>query len=126
MKDKSYNNNQWTEARFNSFIKGILRAATYKWGPKQSIKKKARVARGIYLCAGYSTPPHEVPLTLPPKQGKKRVPNIEVDHIVPVIPKEGFTSWDNVILRMFCEKEGLQILCKDCHERKTRDERRND
>ena len=117
---KPFNNSQWTQARFNSFIKGILRAATYKWGPKQSIKKAARVSRGIYLCAGYDIPPHEVPLTLPPKEGKKRIPNIEVDHIIPVIdPKEGFVSWDKVILRMFCEENNLQILCKECHKRKS-------
>lgn len=47
-----------------------------------------------------------------------------IDHIDPVVdPKKGFTSWDDLIERLFCEKEGLQLLCPECHEEKTADER---
>lgn len=41
---------------------------------------------------------------------------VQVNHIVPVVPVEGFTSWDVVIERMFCEKDGLEVLCKPCHK----------
>jgi hypothetical protein len=47
-----------------------------------------------------------------------------MDHIAEVIPVEGFKDsvWDwNVYMeRMFCPKEGFQVLCKECHTAKTR------
>lgn len=47
-----------------------------------------------------------------------------VDHSHPVIdPHVGFVSWDIYIARMFCEEEGFQILCKPCHDTKTKQER---
>lgn len=50
---------------------------------------------------------------------------VQVDHIEPVIdPVQGFISWDNVVERMFCEKEGLQVLCKSCHNKKTNIEKK--
>ncbi len=40
---------------------------------------------------------------------------IEINHIVPVVPITGFDDWGSVIERMFCEIEGLEALCKTCH-----------
>lgn len=119
------NSNKWTVARFNSFIKSALRSASNKWPPKYEVKKEARVERGIYRCAGYGRKAHNVPASLPRKKGsKRRINNVLVDHIQPVIdPEKGFISWDDVIERMFCEKEGLQVLCHECHKNKTADER---
>ncbi|MCF1549920.1 hypothetical protein, partial [Escherichia coli] len=49
---------------------------------------------------------------------------IQVDHIHPVIdPTRGFISWDEVVKRMFCEKEDFQILCRQCHSKKSTVER---
>jgi hypothetical protein len=47
-----------------------------------------------------------------------------VDHISPVVdPKKGFVSWDVYITRMFCEIDGLQVMCKPCHKIKTAEEK---
>ena len=47
-----------------------------------------------------------------------------VDHIDPVVdPKVGFVDWTTYIERMFVEEDGLQILCKECHDKKTRFEK---
>lgn len=121
---KPYNNGQWTIARFNSFIKGALRSASNRWGPKHSVLKKARTERGIYCCAGFHIKPHVVPVTR--MVGKKRIRNVSVDHIIPIM--DGSVTWDDVIKRMFCEEDGLQVLCKECHDKKTKEERakRND
>lgn len=114
----------WTEARFHSFIKSALRSASMRWPPKSAAKKEARTKRGWYQCAGYKRRAHEVPATLPPPPGRKRrIDNAVVDHIIPVIGPEGFVSWDETISRMFVEKGGLQILCHECHSRKTQEER---
>lgn len=119
-----YNDGNWTKARFQSFIKSALRAATLKWPPKFNVKKQARKERGIYLCAGYNRDEHLVPASLPPPDGKKRrIDNAIVDHIIPVVPPEGIRTWDEVIDRMFCNTDGLQLLCHECHTNKTFDER---
>lgn len=119
------NNGRWTEARFRSFIVSTLRGASWKWGPRNDVKKKAWVKRGVYKCAGYKRRGHQVPGTLPPPEGKKRrINNALVDHIEPVVdPEKGFEDWTTYIERMFCETDGLQVLCHECHTRKTADER---
>jgi 5-methylcytosine-specific restriction endonuclease McrA len=115
-----YNNGKWTEARFTSFIKSALRSASQRWPPKFSALSDAKRGKRInqasgrlaehYLCAACGN-------TFPAKE-------VQVDHIHPVIdPDTGFTSWDDVIVRMFCEKEGYQILCKPCHKAKSNTER---
>jgi len=48
---------------------------------------------------------------------------LAVDHIDPVVPVTGFTTWDEVIERMFVEKDGLQVLCKACHKAKCDEEK---
>ena len=120
----SFNNGEWTQSRFNSFIKSALRQASTRWPPKNKIKKKARLTRGIYLCSGFKTLPHEVPASIQLEDKKKRTNNVLVDHINPVInPTKGFTTWDEVINRLFCEEDNLQVLCYDYHTRKTQEEK---
>lgn len=110
---------QWTEARYRSFISSCLRQGTRRWGPISQVQKEARVSRGIYLCAGCK---EEVPATT--KGETKRVKNVFVDHILPVVdPAIGFSTWDEYIERMFCEKNNLQLLCKVCHDEKSKEER---
>lgn len=111
----------WTEAKFNSFIKNTLRAATQRWGPKSVAKSKARVSRGFYKCAECE---ETITATIKNEKGR-RVKNAIVDHIIPIIdPAVGFTTWGECIERMFCEVEGLQVLCLKCHTVKSNEERR--
>lgn len=111
---------RWTAARFNSFIKSLLRSGTRRWAPISDVKRKARVARGSYKCGGCG----EVgPATIKDENGK-RVNNAVVDHIDPIVdPEVGFTNWDDVIERMFCEEDNLQLLCYSCHTDKSNNER---
>lgn len=120
---KTRNGNTWTESQFNSFIKSMLRRGSTRWGPKYVCKKNARVpekypnskGRLVFhsLCASCN---QVFPET-----------ECSVDHIDPVIdPSVGFQSWDEVIERIFCEVDGLQVLCKDCHDKKTKEEKEID
>lgn len=117
--EKTRNGGQWTEARFTSFVKGALRQATMKWGPKNEILSEARTRRGFYHCDGCK---QEVPATT--KEGRKRVKNVHVDHNPPVIdPEIGWQSWDSFIERLFCEKDKLRVLCTACHKQVTDEEK---
>lgn len=116
---KERNNGKWTEAQFRSWIVSILRKGSMRWGPKGEALRKARVSRGKYLCAGCKKVVPSSKLI----EGK-RVKNVFADHIHPVVdPTEGFTTWDNFISRLFVEEDGYQILCADCHSKKTEEER---
>ena len=102
-------NGQWTESKFNSFIKSALRSASNRWAPKYTSKKNARIARNTYLCAKCGS-----------KVGNK---DIKIDHINPVVSVEdGFVDWNTYIERMFVEMDGFNALCKKCHDIKTKAE----
>lgn len=113
---REFNGGEWTQARFNSFVKSALRAASRRWPPKyqclndayvtvQTNVKSGRLAKH-YMC-------NECRLL---HVGA----DVQVDHIAPLIdPSTGFTTWDEVINNLFCEKSNLQVLCKPCHLSKT-------
>lgn len=74
------------------------------------------------MCKGFNHEPHEVLASTKLENGK-RVSNAIIDHIDSVVPTTGFTDWNDVIERMFVEADKLQVLCKDCHDLKTQQER---
>lgn len=88
-----------------------LRRLSFMWPARKAAKTAARVSRGKYRCAHCE------------QEGRDKLygpKEINVDHIDPVISEtEGFLGWDVYINRLFCEKAGFQILCKEHHEIKT-------
>ena len=55
-------------------------------------------------------------------KSKKYFPreDVTVDHIDPVVSvKKGFTDWNDYIARMFPPLEGLQVISKEYHKKKT-------
>lgn len=116
------NGGRWSEARYHSFIKSALRSASNRYPPKYECRKASWVSRGRYKCAGYNKKSHIVDASI--CHNNRRVSNITADHVVPVVaPDVGFTSWDTLIERLFCEASGFQMLCRECHAAKTADER---
>lgn len=92
-----------------------------RWGPISECLKRARVGRGEYLCQSCL---QTVPATVKDETTRKRIKNIHVDHIDPVIdPTVGFISWDSVIQRLFVEVDELQAICHACHTIKSNEER---
>ena len=117
MRDR-FNGGQWTKSRFNSFIKGSLRTASVRWPPRYETLNGAFVERKVNVKTGKLAKHFKCAKCgedFPQK-------DVEVNHINPVVPVEGFDSWDSVIERMFCEKEGLELLCKPCHKETTAEE----
>jgi 5-methylcytosine-specific restriction endonuclease McrA len=112
---------RWTEARYNQFVRSLLRGGTRRWAPISDALRKAKVGRGIYKCNSCN---EDVPVTTKDEDTGKRVKNVLVDHINPIVdPEEGFINWDTLIERMFCEEDNLQVVCHKCHTIKTTEER---
>lgn len=108
-----------TKAQFTTFVKNQLRGASWKWKPISEVMKKARLKKGHYLCNGCK---NEVTSSI--VIDGKRVKNVFVDHEPPVVdPRLGFTTWDSFIYNLFCEEDSLQVLCKSCHDAKSKEER---
>lgn len=52
----------------------------------------------------------------------------DVDHVYPVVPLDKTLddmTWDEVVNRLWCDRMHLQILCKTCHDSKSKDERKS-
>lgn len=120
MPERKYNNGQWTKARFNSFVKSALRSASRRWPAKYECLNEAYVSTQVNSKTGRQAKHfrcNECKNLFPSK-------DVQVDHIESIIdPTVGFISWDETVNRLFCEKENLQVLCKDCHTVKTNAEK---
>jgi 5-methylcytosine-specific restriction endonuclease McrA len=107
-------NSTWTEASFWGFIRGLMREGFKKWPPKYKAKQLAkRPYRGTnkrqrfeYQCAACT--------------GWFTDKETQVDHIVPCGTLKSWDDLSGFAERMFVETDGLQVLCKNCHENKPR------
>lgn len=90
-----------------SFIMNVLRKASYKYPYMNEAVKRARVDRGVYECNGC--------------KGRFKIKELKRDHVNPVIePGVGFVDWNTYIDRLLCESVYYyQMLCADCHNKKT-------
>ena len=116
---------RWTEAQYKGFVVRALRAALRKWRVRYDTKNAAKRGqrtdqatgkkRDMYECAGCAR--------------LFKSDEIHVDHIEPVfdprkrVPAEE-TDYTQLVHRMFCEIDNLQILCHTCHGIKTENERK--
>jgi hypothetical protein len=89
----------------HSFLIPKLRKYSYWWKERMEALKDAKVDEGLYKCAIC-------------ENGFPRA-SVHLDHKEPVVKIEGFTTWDDFINRLYCNKEGFQVLCIDCHKVKT-------
>jgi len=95
--------------RFQEWLQRELRRLHFRHQPRKDALADARVKRGQYKCAhcGHIFGPKE----------------IDIDHVEPVVnPATGFKGWDEYVNRLFVSKEGYQVLCKECHKQKSKEE----
>jgi len=108
--------NTWTEARYWQFIRSALRQAYSRYPVKFQVKKAAeRTVEGCrhkyeYQCAECSDW----------FMGKET----QVDHIVPAGKLSSYRDIAGFCKRLFCEADGMQVLCTECHQKKTNAERK--
>lgn len=103
---------------------------THGWQPKQEVRKEAKRAAATFECAecnywcyeGKSEANYQKLLEDNPNEKIKK-DGTKDDHINPIVSVEtGFIDWNTYIDRMFCPKENWQVLCKSCHDIKTKKE----
>lgn len=114
------NGGDWTEARFRSFIISALRAASRRWPVKWKVMKGALAGTMVNPQTGKKVQQYRCAMC----RNLFPAGNMVVDHIEPVVDTmQGFVDWNTYIERMFCEADGLQPLCKGCHDVKTKREK---
>ena len=90
-----------------TWVKGKCRQFSLKWPPRNEALKRSRKDRGLYQCNMC--------------KDLFKVKQVHVDHINPVIPiNQQQFNWESFINNLFCDVEGFQILCTNCHDVKTR------
>jgi len=107
---------EWTEAAYWAFIRGVLRDGAQRYPPivRQALERQRRPSqrpdkriKWEYQCQGCGD-------WFLRKE-------IDVDHIVPCGKLTDYSHCGDFIMRLYCEPDGLQVLCKDkCHAPKTR------
>ena len=107
---ESWAGGRWTASRFKSFIRGALREAYIRWPVKQDCLEAARRDSQ----RGDARSKYEYQCNSCGEWFMRK--DVEVDHVKDageIDDLNGFVS------RLFCEVDGLQILCVGCHRAKT-------
>lgn len=112
-----------------------LRKASYRWKPRYNVKKNARVATASYICnmckeviyTGKRTLTGKLLDELQELKKEFRVGKVNIDHIDPIVPVNGFSNgsefdFNEYIENLFCDEDKLQVLCQTCHKLKTKKE----
>lgn len=102
--------NEWTEARYWQFIRAALRKAAQRYPPVarhalNAVKRKSQNKDNPRLKFEYQCKICQ--LWYPRKV-------VRVDHIIPCGSLKKYDDLPGFVERMFCEADGLQILCVDC------------
>lgn len=117
MADKTHAGGTWTKARYFGFIRSALRSAwsryPVKWQVLEAAKRKYagkdRRIKWEYQCNSC--------------KGWFLAKEIQVDHITPAGSLKDYTDLPKFVSNLFCESDNLQVLCKECHNTKTQEER---
>ena len=105
----------WTTARYWQFIRSALRKAWMKGPPKFQVMKdnrrdvKGKRHRFEYQCQSCK------------KWYMQKY--VAVDHIIPAGSLNDWPDLVPFVQRLFVGTDKLQLLCKDCHLTKTKEER---
>lgn len=104
---------EWSQAKFWGFVRAGLRAKAQRWPPRyQVLAESKRKYEGDnkrqkfeYLCNRCKE--------------YHQQKNVEVNHIVPCGRLSSFDDLPGFVERLFCAKEGLEVICKPCHKIET-------
>ncbi len=106
-----------TESAFWSFIRSALRQKSRWWKPITQCKLKARRPyKGSNKRQKFEYQCNNCKEWFPDKR-------VNVDHITPAGTLRSAADLPGFVERLFCEIDGLQVLCSKCHDEKTKQEK---
>lgn len=114
---KTRNAGTMSESAFWSFIRSALRQKSRWWKPITQCKMEAR--------RPYTGPLKRQKYEYQCNSCKKWFPEkkINVDHIVGAGSLNCAEDLPGFVERLFCEQDNLQVLCTECHDKKTQSEK---
>ena len=116
---RTRNNATMTEAAFWSWIRSALRQKSRWWKPVTEAKNRVRRPyKGVNKRQKWEFKCAECTKYF-------KATEVNVDHIVPAGTLKTYSDLPGFVERLFCEVEGLQVLCAKCHDIKTALERKN-
>lgn len=90
-------------------VRQYIRQASVFWKEKDVAMNNAKIGKNMYLCSACC--------------GIFKRDEVSLDHIEPVVPVEtGFTTADSFVFRSLCPNKSYQVMCKLCHNKKTKEE----
>ena len=114
---KTRNAGTMSESAFWAFIRSALRQKSRWWKPITQCKQNAkRPYKGANKRQKFEYQCNKCKKWFPDKQ-------INVDHITPAGELNKADDLPGFVERLFCEVEGLQCLCQNCHNEKTKQEK---
>jgi len=115
---RTRNSGTMTESAFWSFIRSTLRQKSRFWKPITECKAKSkRKYKGPNKRQKFEYQCNYCKEWFPEKQ-------INVDHISPAGSLNCSKDLAGFVERLFCEVDNLQVLCKNCHDLKTKKEKK--
>lgn len=104
---------EWTEASFWSFIRSGLRNMSRRWPPivRQVINANRRKSQSDNKRLKWEFRCDACEQWFPRK-------SVHVDHIVECGRLKSFEELATFAERLFCEADGLRVLCSKCHEKR--------
>ena len=101
MAKKAPNKNKYAVAKA-----ALRRASSYWWAMSEAMSR-AKVSRGLWMCA----------ICL----GHFKKNEVQKDHIQPVVSvnADKVNDINSYVETLFCEPENIQILCVSCHKIKS-------
>lgn len=111
---KTRGNATMTESAFWSMIRSALRQKSRWWKPVAICKDKSRRKhQGSDKRRKFDYQCNHCKNWFAEKE-------ISVDHIVPAGSLRNANDLPGFVERLFCEADGLQVLCNVCHDKKTK------
>lgn len=114
---RPYGGGRYTKAGYFGFIRSGLRQKSMRWPPKYDVmnaakrphKGKDKRRKFDYQCNGC----------------KKwcKGSEVSVDHIQECGSLKDFDDLPRFVETLFCEADNLQVLCKTCHDKKSKEAR---
>ena len=114
---KTRNAGTMSESAFWAFIRSALRQKSRWWKPITECKQNAkRLYKGSNKRQKFEYQCNKCKKWFPDKQ-------INVDHVTPAGELNKADDLPGFVERLFCEVKGLQCLCTNCHNEKTKQEK---